>query len=306
MMDVITPLYRTPSTTPNLQPKVDEAYGILAMHASMLDKPTTLHALFSGGKDSIITTHLAAHLPEFRGVGHVRTDTGPAADRHSDRSVEIADKFGWKLTERSPTDTLPGIVAQYGFPGPGIHTWMYNRLKERAIRKITSDVRKKGWRIVYATGIRQAESAARNKIEDSLTVVTGSEWWVNPILSWSDDDVFEYINHHGLQVPSIGHSLDCFCGSYATPEEREWLQIEHPDEYEYILLLEDIARSSRQIQLLQVKSGHREKAFPEQYCRWGHGMNSNDVLRSQCSTKTNLCVNCDGKAYRASDPTEEQ
>ena len=297
-MEIIKPLYRAPKTTPRLQPLVDAAYGTLAMHTSNIDRSSVLWSLFSGGKDSMTTAHLSSHLPEFRGLGHVRTMTGPAADRHSDHALSIADKQGWKVVEHSPTDSFASLVVQFGFPGPAAHTWMYIRLKERAIRKITSAVRKPKQRVVYVAGIRWSESAKRARNATELTKVTNGEWWVNPILGWSDEDVLEYIDYHGLKVPSIGHSLDCFCGAYATPEEREWLQIEHPDQYEYIEVLEGIARSGHQIQMLEIKSGHRKDAFAPEFCTWGHGLSKAD-LRANCSSKTNLCVNCDGKAFVA-------
>lgn len=295
-MDIIIPRYSTPRTTPHLQPMVDEAWGILAMNASTIGRKTVACGLFSGGKDSIVAGHIAAHLPEFRGVGHVRTLTGPTAERHSDHALKIAEQFGWTVIERSPSETLASMVAQFGMPGPAAHTWMYIHLKERAIRKITNAARKHKERIVYVTGMRRAESAKRAKVSKEVTVVTNTEWWLSPIINWSDNDVFEYVNHHGLRVPSIGHSLDCFCGAYATPEERELIQIEHPDQYEYILLLEDIARAGHQIQVLEVKSGHRKQAFPEQFCRWGHGLNLKDV-RADCKTKVSLCSACDGRQY---------
>src|SRR5690606_10159129 len=135
---------------------MDEAWGILAMNASSIGRKTVVRGLFSGGKDSIVTAHIAARLPEFRGLGHVRTQTGPAADRHSDHSLKIAEQFGWPVIEKSPSETLAGQVAMFGLPGPAVHTWMYIHLKERAIRKITSAARKPKERIVYATGVRRA------------------------------------------------------------------------------------------------------------------------------------------------------
>lgn len=295
-MDIIAPKYSTPKSTPRLQPLIDEAFGILAMNSSRVGKKTIVRALFSGGKDSITTAHLASHLPEWRGVGHVRTNTGPAAERHSDHSIKIAEQFGWDVIERTPSESLAGMVAQFGLPGPAAHNWMYRHLKERAIRKITSAARKPKERIVYATGIRRAESANRQKAATELTVLTDLEWWTNPIINWQDHDVMEYVNYFGLEVPSIGHSLDCFCGSYAKPEEREWLMIDHPDQYAYVLLLEDIAKAGHQIQVLEVKRDYRKSAFPEQFCKWGHGLNMKDI-RADCKVKGSLCVNCDGKAF---------
>lgn len=296
-MDFLIRTYATPQTTPKLQHLLDEAWGILAMNATRFGRKTVLRALFSGGKDSMVTAHIASQMPEFVGLGHVRTNTGPAADRHSNQALAIASQFGWPVIERSPSEHFAGLVAQFGLPGPAVHTWMYIRLKERAIRKISSASRKPKERIVYATGIRRAESAKRAKVAAETTVVTENEYWVNPIINWSDADVIEYINFHGLRVPHMGHSLDCFCGAYATPEERELIKIEHPDQYEYILVLEEIARAGRKIQVLE----RRNNIIPEQFCKWGHGMNLNDI-RNDCKTKISLCTTCEGRVYEVGSP----
>jgi 3'-phosphoadenosine 5'-phosphosulfate sulfotransferase (PAPS reductase)/FAD synthetase len=295
MIEIITPQYKTPKTTPRLQSLLDESWGILAMNATQIQKQTVIYCLFSGGKDSIVTTHIASHMPEFQGVGHVRTLTGPAANQHSDHANAIAEGFGWPVIEASPSESFASLVVQFGFPGPAAHTWMYIHLKERAIRKISRAARKGKERLIYVTGMRWDESAKRAKTSTERTVISVNEWWVNPILKWTDEDIFEYVNYHGLTVPHRGHSLDCFCGAYATPEEREWIAIEHPEQHEYLTLLEDIVTSGHQLQGLDVQSGHRDAAFPEQFCKWGHGLSMKDI-RTDCSVKASLCSTCNGKS----------
>lgn len=296
MIDIIVSHYATPKTTSRLQPLLDEAWGTLALYATQVQKKNILYTLFSGGKDSMVTTHIASQFPGFHGLGHVRTHTGPASEQHSDRVVQTAEQYGWPIIQKSPSIQFPAWVIQYGFPGPAAHTWMYIKLKERAIRMISREVKKPKSRLLYITGIRAAESAKRAKVGTEVNRISDNEWWVNPILNWSDEDVFEYVNYHGLHVSHMGHSLDCFCGAYAHPDEREMLQIEHPDQYEYILLLEDIAKAGRQIQMMEMQSGHRKEAFPEAFCQWGHGMNMQDV-RANCQVKASLCSTCDGRMY---------
>lgn len=295
MLEIIVPQYKTPKTTPRLQSLLDESWGILAMNATQIQKKTIIYSLFSGGKDSIVTAHIASHMLEFQGVGHVRTNTGPAANQHSDRAIAIAEGFGWPVYVSSPSESFASLVIQFGFPGPAVHTWMYIHLKERAIRKLSRMARANKERLIYVTGLRFDESAKRKNGATERTVISANEWWVNPILRWTDTDIFEYVNYHGLTVPSMGHSLDCFCGAYATPEEREWIAIEHPEQHEYLTLLEDIVTSGHQLQGLDVRSGHLDKPFPQEFCKWGHGLSMKDV-RSDCKVKASLCSTCDGKS----------
>lgn len=274
-----------------LQPLIDAAYGTLAMHVSTVGIKTALRVGFSGGKDSMVVAHLASFLPEFEGVAHVRTHTGPASEQHSNHVSDLAAQFGWHMIERSPTELLPSLVAQFGFPGPAAHTWMFIKLKERGFRKISPAARPQKGRLVFAMGIRADESAKREANATEVTQMTKTEWWVNPILSWSDADVWEYISAFGLKVSAPHHSLDCWCGAYATPEEIEMVAIEHPEQYEYLRLMEDIAKAGHSVQALEVKYGHRKTAFSEQFCTWGHGLNAGDV-RAGAQAKAMLCSHC--------------
>lgn len=290
-MKIIKLQYKAPRGTERLQPLIDAAYGEMAMQTSTIGTKSVLRAGFSGGKDSMVVAHLASYLPEFAGVAHVRTKTGPASEDHSNRVLTIAKSHNWHMIEGSPTELFASLVAQFGFPGPAAHTWMFIKLKERGFRKITSKAKPQKGRLIYAMGIRSAESAKRAQAAEPVTAISKNETWINPILGWSDQDVWDYISAFGLEVPNMHHSLDCWCGAYGTPEEIEMVAIEHPEQHEYLLLMQDIARTGHQIQMLEVKTGHRKRAFPQEFCTWAHGLNKDDV-RAGAKAKAMLCSEC--------------
>lgn len=283
------------STNEHLQKLINDAYGVISMYVT---PKATLRALYSGGKDSSVVAHLASYHPSFKGVAHITTKTGPASWKHSQRVMALAEKNKWHCLTAEPATTMPMIVAKYGFPGPAAHTSVYIWLKERPIRQLAKDARKHDKRqlVIWLSGIRSAESAERAKNATERTVVTRSEWWINPIIDWTDDDVRLYVNEFGLEVANWHHSVDCFCGAYATKPERDLIAGADTDQFEYIQLLEQIAHAARNIQLLEVRIGMRKEGdvIPEEYCTWGHGLSSGKIAKMNGPTICNKCGVTDG------------
>lgn len=280
--------------TKELHAKIQEAQGIISLYADSLKMTVSLRGLYSGGKDSTVACHLAAQHQNWRGVAHVRTMTGPASIRYSDSVKKRAAEYGWDWIEAQPAITLPALVAMFGLSGPAMHNVMFRYLKERPIRQLAKMVRAqdKTKRVVWVSGIRAAESAARAHKSMVHTPASNAEWFINPILNWSDDDVFAYLNAFDLDVQVLSHSLDCYCGAYATPDEKELLKTYAPDQYEYIQTLEVLARAARQLQLLNAmaNSDQQTSIIPESMCTWGHGLNTK--TREEREPNVMLCANC--------------
>jgi 3'-phosphoadenosine 5'-phosphosulfate sulfotransferase (PAPS reductase)/FAD synthetase len=271
--------------------RIKHARGLIALYTT---PNATLRVLFSGGKDSMVVAHLAATMPGFNGVGHVRTLTGPASIAHSTDVLALAERNGWDCVVAQPFTTLPMLAAKNGLPGPALHSFFYSYLKERPIRQLTKMARKTDSRrrVIWLTGIRRAESAQRAQVAQERQIVSANEWWINPILEWSDNDVREYIKRHDLKVPNWHHSIDCFCGAYADPSERALIMKTHADQARYVELVEQIARAGREIQLLEVQYGVRkpENVVPESMCAWGHGLNAKTAkLKNAATTICNKC-----------------
>jgi 3'-phosphoadenosine 5'-phosphosulfate sulfotransferase (PAPS reductase)/FAD synthetase len=108
--------------------------------------------LFSGGNDSTTLCHLM--LNEITHLAHANTTIGIEETRCFVR--EVADQWGKPLLEFVPpreSDHYRSLVLAYGFPGPGHHYKMYQRLKERALNRVRKQlVTDRSKRIVYLDG----------------------------------------------------------------------------------------------------------------------------------------------------------
>jgi 3'-phosphoadenosine 5'-phosphosulfate sulfotransferase (PAPS reductase)/FAD synthetase len=131
--------------------QINEAWTILEA-ATVKERPDHIFLLFSGGYDSLVATHLSATLLEDTmrkyashfgdrvpavHVLHVNTGIGVPQTRDYVRSV--AHTQGWHYLEYTTPESYEESVLRYGFPGPGQHSTMYSRLKERAIRLAIRD-----------------------------------------------------------------------------------------------------------------------------------------------------------------------
>src|SRR5436189_263454 len=101
------------------------------------NKPIYAIALFSGGYDSLVTTHVAMsylkrHHPSLpRFTAHINTGIGIEETRTFVRNT--CKEYKWELKEYHSPFKYEDIVLEHGFPGPASHRYMYIRLKERAI-----------------------------------------------------------------------------------------------------------------------------------------------------------------------------
>jgi 3'-phosphoadenosine 5'-phosphosulfate sulfotransferase (PAPS reductase)/FAD synthetase len=242
--------------------------------------------LFSGGHDSLCAVHLASQHRAFKGDVH-HIDTGIGA-RYTRQFVErVCNKFGWNLRVWKSEYTYERFVRERGFPGPGRHDWVYNRLKDRCIRKITKG---KAWTMLV-TGCRSQESTRRmghvepvkigEKSPKTGKVTSHKRVWTAPCHDWSKADQVLYMDELGLPVNklkvAVGMSGECFCGAFAAPGERELIRQHCPDVDEEITRLQAIA----------VQHG--------QHFTWGQRP-SGDVAVAETGP---LCSSCDRRAAAA-------
>ena len=119
----------------------------------------------SGGNDSTVLAHL--FRPEATHAAHANTTIGIAQTRDFVRST--CEEWGLPLIERTPpreSDHYRALVLDQGFPGPGHHFKMFQRLKERALRSIQKDLggNPRTRRVVFLAGRRRSESQRRANV----------------------------------------------------------------------------------------------------------------------------------------------
>jgi phosphoadenosine phosphosulfate reductase len=176
------------------------------------------HLAFSGGKDSIVTEHLASRA-----------------------NVRYTSHFG--MTTIDPPEILKFIKQHY--PNVVMHR------PEHSMFKLISDVKHslplRGSRFcceylkeylgageVVMQGIRWEESNKRKQREifevDTREYRLHFKMYLNPIIDWLTIDIWDYIDHHGLPYPEAydngSHRLGCVgCPVQQAPAHRKDLEM---------------------------------------------------------------------------------
>jgi 3'-phosphoadenosine 5'-phosphosulfate sulfotransferase (PAPS reductase)/FAD synthetase len=213
-----------------LDSKIEQSLEIIDAAIREHGNCTHLFGLFSGGHDSVCSTHVAAQHPAFTRAATINTTIGIEETRQYARNV--SQIYGWGLLEYLPPVSYRDIVLKHGFPGPGGHAVTYARLKERCIRQLVRDHKAKRFdRIGLITGVRLSESVRRMGHVEAIQR-EGAQLWIAPILHWSDDDKLEYMARHNIPrnpvVDTICMSGECLCGAFAKKEELFDLEQHYP------------------------------------------------------------------------------
>lgn len=221
-----------------LDEAIGRARGILA-DAIAEHRPAAIFAAFSGGNDSIVSTHFTlAERPEAVPL-HIDTGTGLRLTRK--HVLGTAADRGWQLqVERTPESYEALVLGRSkgypgGFPGRRMHGVMYNRLKERAIRRAVARAKEghpRSARVLIVSGIRGDESDVRSGYKREVSRV-GAQVWVNPFYWATAEHFAEYRERFGLPrnpvKDRLGVSGECNCGCFACPFERLQFKAIDPD-----------------------------------------------------------------------------
>jgi len=242
----------------------------------------TTYALFSGGHDSLVSTHKAMSEGQAEKVLHI--DTGIAIPQAQEFVRETCDEHGWPLEFVGSDFDYEEIVVEEQFPGPAVHIIMYSKLKERALRKIA---RRHDGKPVFITGVRQSESERR--FRNVKPEKEASQWiWKANIHDFSKGGVEAYIDQHSLERSPVKqlyhHSGECLCGAFGNrTEELTVLEAHYPETAERIKELE---------QKVQEKHGADD---PRSY--WAHGnmadIDMRALLADNDETQMLLCQSCE-------------
>lgn len=229
---------------------IEDAHRIFEQALAEHD-PVAVFLLTSGGNDSIVPLHLFKDHPRVTAAMHI--DTSIRVPQVEDHVKAVCEQFGLKLliyraAENTKADGTPDpqifedIVKQHGFPGPPQHRIMYAKLKERQVRRLVRDYKRKRFdRIMLVTGVRKSESRRRMGTVEEIQRLD-AQVWVAPVTHWDETDMRVYREHHNLPVNPIskllGMSGECLCGAYAKPGELARLEQHFPETAEYIKRIE--------------------------------------------------------------------
>lgn len=211
---------------------------------------------FSGGHDSVTSTHFISKHHLFKGVLHI--DTGIGIPETQQYVIDVCRKFNWPLKIYKASEHVNGkgqadpqiyeeLVKRFGFPGPSMHRVFYNRLKERCIRQFLRENKLSGDRpyIAISTGFRSTESKRRSKYVNQTITQNGlprSAIFLSPIINWSEEDCNNYMVKHNLPRNPVKDNLcmsgECLCGAFAKPNELLAIEVHYPEVAERIKRLE--------------------------------------------------------------------
>ena len=213
--------------------------------------------LYSGGNDSTCSTFVCSQHHRFRGTVY-SIDTGIAVRASVNHLRSVCESFNWQLDRRQSKDTYEAYVRAEGFPGPGRHQSIYQRIKERVVRDWVNEARGGGRPVALVTGCRSSESSRRMghvaeiKRGSSIDEKTGRirdpyQLWVAPIANWTKRDRALFMTHHDLPLnpttPWLGMSGECCCGAFASPDELDRIKRHAPEVASEIDRLSVIAKS---------------------------------------------------------------
>lgn len=252
---------------------IDQAHQIIT---DALDTHTQGRAivarciLFSGGNDSTILGHLfkdrATHAI------HANTTIGIEQTRQFVR--DTCKTWGLPLIEETAPITYRDLVVDQGFPGPGMHWKMYQRLKERPLRQARRRlITGPHQRVLFLAGRRRQESDRRADIP--LHERDGSVIWASPLAMWTRLDMNTYRLMAG-DVPAnpvsdlLHMSGECLCGAFARPGELDEVRQWFPD---------------TAAEIDSITSDVRAAGWAAPVDEWGHG-------RGVPSKSGRLCSSC--------------
>lgn len=144
---------------------------------------------FSGGKDSIVCYHLA-ELAGVKFEAHYAMTTIDPPEVLRFIRKEYPDVIWDKPMYKGERTNFYDLVARKGLP-TRIVRWCCHYLKEVNGHK--------GETVIL--GVRRAESPKRSQRDDFY--MYNNRYILNPIIDWSDSDVWDYITLNELPYPSV-------------------------------------------------------------------------------------------------------
>lgn len=218
----------------------DFARAAAILNAGLARHPSHVFLMLSGGNDSLSSTHFAASWLSGRHpftILHINTGIGiPATNAHVKTVCKL---YGWDLLEvRAKEDCgqdYEALVIEQGFPGPAMHSKMFNRLKGRCLEKVLRDHKNGNRRapIMFVSGMRKQESARRMRLKPEPIQKIGRQLFVAPFFDFSTDEMLAYRSEAAIPESPVRKYLcmsgECLCGAFAAPGELKEIELWFPD-----------------------------------------------------------------------------
>lgn len=263
-------------------------------------QPRWVFLLYSGGYDSVCSTHIGWAWADSIMALHGRTkvisiDTGVAADGWREYIARVAHSERWRheIWDNADPEFYYNNVREFGFPYTRQMHWqiMYRNLKERtldAVRRAHKDHPRD--RCMMITGMRRSESHQRANTPEWLK--DGAALWVSPLVDWTDRDIYEYRIARGFEpnpfYETVGGSGDCECN---------WGQFTDIETIErYSPRLGAKIRPIHEECQMKFGYGYGERPSKDMLIQRGGQL----TLTPEIRTLINLCAGCD----RNYDPIE--
>lgn len=223
-------------------------------------KPFAIVAAYSGGDDSIVSTHFA--MENVPGCVVFNADTLIGLGPTRKHIADVCERYKWPLeVVRAEARGKPGpksadewvqgetayeeIVLNHGFGGPPMHPRMYQNLKEKPLCRFRKELQagKRGGRILVVSGIRHDESSIRAGYKRAHADQPKQGLaWVNPFYWRTAADFEMYRQEFGLPRNPVkrlcGISGECCCGTFGSRSERESYRTIDPEFSAYLDSLE--------------------------------------------------------------------
>ena len=252
---------------------VRSAPAVIDSALSQYPQLAGIWSLFSGGHDSLVTTHVISQHPAFLGVIHIDTGTGVPETEQFVRAT--CERFGWRLIVKQPVTSYEQLIVRYGFPGPAQHNMMYRYLKERPLRQAKLEAQAIcGGKIAYGTGVRSQESERRmGHVEPIRHDKMG--YWIAPLHDWTAHDLGVYMRLHALPANRVKRdthmSGECLCSAFSKRGEKQMFRLFYPRVAERIERWEALVRAARDVQVWEAENGFRswDTVIPEERTKWG-------------------------------------
>jgi len=201
---------------------------------------------FSGGKDSLVATHLVTtSLPKERWEV-IFVDTTTCHPKTMSYVETVSEQFGWDVKILKPKKTFDEYAKKWGLPDWYDMRWCMRVLKLEPIVDFTG-------RALYiqVTGIRKDESIRRLlafdcvKEFERMKVKGGWRYLLAPLLRWTSEDVKSYIERYNLPCNSDVWNLyhfsgDCFCFAFPKLVNLSILRWDWPEMFQRLKEIEKV------------------------------------------------------------------